>query len=318
MLRSSIRRIGSRIARAGSPGQIARRSISVYAKAESEGRGQSCAEGRTIKHAETGFSVTGLWSTPRIDDHIMEIARCSAGNPFSGDVKLLKYLIKSKHWSPFQMASSAIRIDGLPLFTGRQYLRHWSVSWQEESRRYAKVGDGDEDLDDIFYFARARLQAKNNRQSSIHISDIPPLLSDEKYHSMFPGLPKPGFDSPFMAGIMNDIIDRQGYVDRWDKTQRRVCAEAYDAYLDAIKSGIAREVARAILPSNLRTTMVASANMRSFMHMIDERDTKVAQWEAAIVAKLMKALLVGAAPKTTEAAGWDPEVSREFIANECV
>ena len=79
--------------------------------------------------------------------------------------KLLKYLIKHKHWSPFEMVSACLEIE-TTRDIARQILRHRSFSFQEFSQRYA---DPTSDLD--FSLREARLQDKKNRQNSIETDD---------------------------------------------------------------------------------------------------------------------------------------------------
>ena len=80
--------------------------------------------------------------------------------------KLLDYLIKYKHWSPFEMASACIEIT-TTRDIARQLLRHRSFSFQEFSQRYADIRD----LDDNFVIRKARLQDPKNRQNSVETDD---------------------------------------------------------------------------------------------------------------------------------------------------
>ncbi len=80
--------------------------------------------------------------------------------------KLLDYLIKHKHWSPFEMASACIEIE-TTRDIARQLLRHRSFSFQEFSQRYANISD----LSDDFVLREARLQDPKNRQNSIQNTD---------------------------------------------------------------------------------------------------------------------------------------------------
>ena len=80
--------------------------------------------------------------------------------------KLLKYLIKHKHWSPFEMASATIEVE-TTRDIGRQLLRHRSFSFQEFSQRYADVRD----LDGELVIRKARLQDPKNRQNSVITDD---------------------------------------------------------------------------------------------------------------------------------------------------
>jgi thymidylate synthase (FAD) len=79
--------------------------------------------------------------------------------------KLLKYLIKHKHWSPFELVSLCLEIT-TTRDIARQILRHRSFSFQEFSQRYANP------LEDLQFVTReARLQDTKNRQNSIRVED---------------------------------------------------------------------------------------------------------------------------------------------------
>ncbi len=80
--------------------------------------------------------------------------------------KLIRYLIKHKHWSPFEMVSMTLEIE-TTRDIGRQILRHRSFSFQEFSQRYADVNA----LDDVIVMRDARLQDAKNRQNSIETND---------------------------------------------------------------------------------------------------------------------------------------------------
>lgn len=79
--------------------------------------------------------------------------------------KLIKYLIKHKHWSPLEMVSACLEIE-TTRDIARQILRHRSFAFQEFSQRYA---DPTKDLD--FVIREARLQDQKNRQNSIEVHD---------------------------------------------------------------------------------------------------------------------------------------------------
>ena len=79
--------------------------------------------------------------------------------------KLIRYLIKHKHWSPLEMVSACLEIE-TTRDIARQILRHRSFSFQEFSQRYA---DPTKDLD--FVLREARLQDTKNRQNSIDTDD---------------------------------------------------------------------------------------------------------------------------------------------------
>lgn len=80
--------------------------------------------------------------------------------------RLLDYLIKHKHWSPFEMASACLEIE-TTRDIARQLIRHRSFSFQEFSQRYANIGD----LSSNYVLREARLQDLKNRQNSIENED---------------------------------------------------------------------------------------------------------------------------------------------------
>ena len=80
--------------------------------------------------------------------------------------KLLRYLVKHRHWSPFEMVNVVMEIE-TTRDIARQILRHRSFSFQEFSQRYA-----DPTTDLGFVTREARLQDLKNRQNSIEVEDI--------------------------------------------------------------------------------------------------------------------------------------------------
>jgi len=143
--------------------------------------------------------------------------------------KLIAYLIKHKHWSPFEMANATLEIE-TTRDIARQILRHRSFTFQEFSQRYA---DPVKDLS--FTYREARLQDTKNRQNSIAIDD--PVLRNA-----------------------------------WIEVQGQVMLEAEKAYKWAIENGIAKEVARAVLPEGLMMSrMYVNGTIRSWIHYIETR-----------------------------------------------
>ena len=86
--------------------------------------------------------------------------------------RLLNYLIKHQHWSPFEIASATMEVE-TTRDIARQFLRHRSFSFQEFSQRYANPND----MEDTFVLREARLQDTENRQNSLEVVD--PRLSGE-------------------------------------------------------------------------------------------------------------------------------------------
>jgi thymidylate synthase (FAD) len=81
--------------------------------------------------------------------------------------KLLNYLVKHKHWSPFEMVSACLEIE-TTRDIAHQIVRHRSFSFQEFSQRYANP----KEMGDMFEYAEARLQDTKNRQNSIPTENV--------------------------------------------------------------------------------------------------------------------------------------------------
>jgi len=117
-------------------------------------------------------STTLISVTPDAEEMIAYCARVS--NPANQDnpesEKLIRYLIKHRHWSPFEMAHMVIEIDTTRAIAA-QILRHRSFSFQEFSQRYAVADLGE------FVVPELRRQDTKNRQNSI--DDLPTEVVDE-------------------------------------------------------------------------------------------------------------------------------------------
>ena len=199
-----------------------------------------------------------IWTTPGGDWNIAYMARVS--NPDNQDnpeySKLIGYLMKHKHWSPFEMVNACLEIT-TTRDIARQILRHRSFSFQEFSQRYA-VADG-------YEYAEARLQDNKNRQNSIEIEDR----------------------------------ELQRY---WNELQIDVLVQAKRSYEAALKAGIAKEVARKVLPEGITTSkMYMNGTLRSWLHYISVRTDPSTQKEHRVVAEQCKELLAKEFPKVMEA-----------------
>lgn len=119
----------------------------------------------SYSQAADEFAEMGLDSA---EDLIAYCARVSnPSNQLNKDTseKLIKYLIKHKHWSPLETVSACLEIE-CTRDIGRQILRHRSFSFQEFSQRYA---DPTKDME--FVYSEARLQDEKNRQNSVETDD---------------------------------------------------------------------------------------------------------------------------------------------------
>jgi len=162
--------------------------------------------------------------------------------------KLIKYLIKNKHWSPLEMVSLTLEIE-TTRDIARQMLRHRSFSFQEFSQRYA---DPTQDLD--FEIRETRMQDTANRQNSIDLD-----LTD---------------------------ADNRELNNMWVEKQQDTIRLAKQNYTWAVTNGIAKEQARAVLPEGLTISRLYMAGtLRSWIHYIQLRSENGTQKEHIEIAK---------------------------------
>lgn len=129
---------------------------------------------KLISHSQPSHRIHAGELAPTGLDNIQDLIAYAArvSNPANQanretTPRLLNYLIKHKHWSPFEMASACIEIE-TTRDIARQILRHRSFSFQEFSQRYADVRD----LGDNFVLREARLQDTKNRQNSVETDNV--------------------------------------------------------------------------------------------------------------------------------------------------
>jgi len=193
-----------------------------------------------------------------IDDAQDLIAYCArVSNPSNQSNKktaerLLSYLAKESHWSPFEMVSACLEIE-TTRDIARQILRHRSFSFQEFSQRYA---DPIKDLDMVK--REARLQDHTNRQNSIEIENDPSLVENQRHLDL---------------------------IAEWGRKQAGIIKQSQDAYNWAIENGIAKEQARSVLPEgNMMSRIYMNGTIRSWMHYIELRSGNGTQKEHCEVA----------------------------------
>lgn len=117
---------------------------------------------------QEGPVVNLIWATPNAQEIILKCARVSADPEAktNSGMKLLQYLIKNKHWSPFEMAYFCVEI-WTTRDISRQIVRHHTLNIQEFSQRYQDLGK----IQQVAITREARLQDRKNRQNSLEIDD---------------------------------------------------------------------------------------------------------------------------------------------------
>lgn len=202
-----------------------------------------------------------------VQDLVAFCARVSnPSNQFNNETaeRLIRYLIKHKHWSPLEMASACLEIE-TTRDIARQILRHRSFSFQEFSQRYANPV---EELE--FVTREARLQDEKNRQNSVSID------------------------------LANDIAGRD-VSSEWHQIQLDIINRTRKAYEWAIENRIAKEQARAVLPEGLTVSrLYMNGTLRSWIHYIELRSGNGTQKEHIEIAKQCACVIAAIFPMVGE------------------
>jgi len=179
---------------------------------------------------------------------------------------LIRFLMRDRHGTPFEHSSMTFYVRA-PIFVFREFMRHRTFSYNEESGRYRK-------LEPEFY--------------------VP--APDRKLVQVG----KPG-KYEFVEGTEEQyrlVVE----------ATKRSCRQAYAAYLEMLEAGVAREVARGVLPVNLYSSMYATCNARALMNFLSLRTRREGsafpsfpQREIEMVAEQMEALWARLMPLTYEA-----------------
>jgi thymidylate synthase (FAD) len=206
---------------------------------------------RLVSYSKPGPEFVNLLDTEEINTLTNLVSFCArVSNPSNQNntetsEKLLNYLIKNKHWSPFEMANVWLEITSTRDIV-RQILRHKSAFFQEYSQRYA---DPTQDLE--FCLRECRLQDTKNRQNSIALEE-----------------------------------DAYGLVEIWKQMQLEIIEKAKMHYQYAVSQGIAKEVARVILPEgNTVSRFYMNASLRTWIHFLEVRTGNGTQKEHMLVAR---------------------------------
>ena len=195
------------------------------------------------------------------EEFIVYIARVSnPSNQLNTETapKLINYLIKHKHWSPFEFVDLTVQITTRRSIAA-QILRHRSFSFQEFSQRYSAATNVQE--------INIRKQAEKNRQSSSDSFD--PILSES-------------------------------IITNYKASGQIKASEAVSNYLEAsmrlyselINAGVAREVARDILPLATETTLYMKGSLRSWLTYLNVRLHNTTQKEHRDIAVEIKNIII--------------------------
>lgn len=192
---------------------------------------------------------------------VVNSARVSFGkfaeNLEEKDIKLLNYLAKHQHYTPFEHCVLSVKI-ACPLYIRSQIHRHRTFSYNEVSRRYT-----DENLQ-FFVPNTLREQHKSSKQCS---------------------------------GDDLNVVDNLRLTDKIKEAHKA----SLGVYEEMIESGVAREIARGVLPQNLMTEFWMTGNLRNWIHFLNLRLDSHAQYEVQLIAKDVQEIITEKFPKSSEA-----------------
>lgn len=228
--------------------------------------GIAMSEMQTIEVLDHGYvKLVETWGS---DERVVEAARMSTQKGFNGwgtpdepgDEKLLGYLYRNRHSTPFEMAGLIIEVQA-PIFVFREWHRHRSQSFNEASARYAPLPY----LNYVPTVERLLMSGGKNKQAGA-VAGASQLTERD-------------------AAFARDSM-MVGYMD----AERR--------YQNMLLSGVPKELARLVLPVGRYSRMRASASLRNWMHFLGLRLDESAQWEIRQYAQAVHSLLTDAFPRT--------------------
>ena len=206
-----------------------------------------------VNAARVSFGKKSAWVEGHNGDHPSIVPVLS-----DKDTKLIRYLAKHKHISPFGHAFASFHVKA-PIFVARQLVKHKFLRWNEISRRY--VDDTPE-----FYRPetwRGRSEDKKQGSSDVVITE----LEDAGYT----------YDPDFGSEWYEEVYGVNESLDNWE----RYCLNYYDLLL---RNDVAPEQARMILPQSTMTEWHWSGSLDAFASMCQLRCKTDTQYESRLVA----------------------------------
>jgi len=184
------------------------------------------------------------------------------------DKRLLRYLYKNKHFTPFEMVELKFRVKA-PVLVWWQWTRHRTWNYNLQSGRYTEYPDE-------FYIPDGwRLQDSVNKQGSTEETTDTLMLYDPPYH--------------------------QGYEISITKFYKNMVESCYELYQDLVDRGVAKEQARLFLPGfAMYHTGIAKTDARNLLGFISLRTDEHAQWEIRQYAKAIEKIFAEVLPWTYE------------------
>lgn len=188
------------------------------------------------------------------------------------DAKLIKYLAKHKHISPFGHAFASFHIKA-PIFVARQLVKHSYLRWNEISRRYV------DDEPEFYQPDTWRGKAADKKQGSEGVvATLEWSEPDNSYDEYYPE--DKAYLKPWAA-----------YEDTPQNITESVFEQARRAYNILLEGGVAPEMARMTLPQSTMTEWYWSGSLDAFSNMCRLRCKEDTQYESRVVADQVSTIM---------------------------
>jgi thymidylate synthase (FAD) len=229
------------------------------------------------------------------DDAIVQAARVSYGRgtkQVSNDKGLINYLMRHRHTSPFEMCELKLHVK-LPIFVARQWIRHRTANVNEYSARYSV-------LDREFYvpdqeFIRLQKAERRNAPSQASLFEEGGAAATPQVTAAQSATNKQGREGVLDADPAAAVLREIGAISQRSFT-------VYEKLLgDEERPGIARELARMVLPLNTYTQMYWKVDLHNLLHFLRLRHDAHAQYEIRAYADILLRIVHDWVPLTARA-----------------
>ena len=226
------------------------------------------------------------------DDAIVQAARVSYGKGTkrsSTDAALIRYLLRHRHTTPFEMCEIKLHIK-LPIFVARQWIRHRTANVNEYSARYSKM-DREyyiPDPDHLQALLEERNRKRREREAWPDLFE-PRQPEEPATLAAQSDMNRQGREGRLTAAEVHDSLSRLDWVSsRTYGVYKNLLNEDEDGEkIREDRSGIARELARSVLPVNYYTQFYWKCDLHNLMHFLSLRADSHAQYEIRAYADLI-------------------------------
>lgn len=198
-----------------------------------------------------------------------------SGNITEGDKRLIAFLARENHWTPFGHASLSLHVKA-PIFVARQLGKHQvGLVWNEISRRYV-------DSPPEFYYPENWRKRNEDKKQGSHEDQFVKEIS---------------YTHPYLADMKGSSLTITESVTKRTKT---ITAQAYNLYTEMLEAGICPEQARMVLPQNMYTEWYWTGSLIAFARVCKLRLKPDTQKETREIAEQINTIAQGLFPISWE------------------